>query len=132
MSAALKKAILTVYRKDDDFDAAIEDVKASIGRMRATEFTELAMTLASEKYGVGIKRAASSGRLMWDSKAENFETARKRVQRLVAALFSKTPKEDVEIPAELLKAARALAKAAKKYEDARSLASKALSDAFSK
>ena len=130
--STLNKAILAAFKKGDDLDSAIADVKAAAGRMSEIKFTELAMTLASDKYGVAIKRAESSGKLMWDSKAENYETAKKRVNRLVAELFPKAKSEDVEIPAELLKAAAVLAKLAKEYEHARSLAGKALAAAFSK
>lgn len=128
----LIKAIRATFKKGDDLDSAIADVKAAAGRMSEIKFTELAMTLASEKYDVAIKRAESSGKLMWDSKAENYETAKKRVNRLVAELFPKSKSEDVEIPAELLKAAKQLAELAKKYEGSRSLASKALAAAFAK
>jgi len=128
----LIKAIRATFKKGDDLDSAIADVKAAAGRMSEIKFTELAMTLASDKYGVAIKRAESSGKLMWDSKAENYETAKKRVNRLIAELFPKSKSEDVEIPAELLKAAKQLAELAKKYEGSRSLASKALAAAFAK
>ena len=130
--STLNKAILAAFKKGDDLDSAIADVKAAAGRMSEIKFTELCMTLASDKYGVAIKRAESSGKLMWDSKAENYETAKKRVNRLVAELFPKSKSEDVEIPAELLKAAKQLAELAKKYEGSRSLASKALAAAFAK
>ena len=130
--STLNKAILAAFKKGDDLDDAIADVKAAAGRMSEIKFTELAMTLASDKYDVPVKRAESSGKLMWDSKAENYETAKKRVNRLVAELFPKAKSEDVEIPAELLKAAAVLAKLAKEYEHARSLAGKALAAAFSK
>ena len=128
----LIKAIRATFKKGDDLDSAIADVKAAAGRMSEIKFTELAMTLASDKYDVPVKRAESSGKLMWDSKAENYETAKKRVNRLVAELFPKAKSEDVEIPAELLKAAAVLAKLAKEYEHARSLASKALAASFAK
>lgn len=128
----LIKAIRATFKKGDDLDSAIADVKAAAGRMSEIKFTELAMTLASDKYDVPVKRAESSGKLMWDSKAENYETAKKRVNRLVAELFPKAKSEDIEIPAELLKVAKQLAELAKKYEGSRSLASKALAAAFAK
>jgi hypothetical protein len=128
----LIKAIRATFKKGDDLDSAIADVKAAAGRMSEIKFTELAMTLASDKYDVPVKRAESSGKLMWDSKAENYETAKKRVNRLVAELFPKAKSEDIEIPAELLKAAAVLAKLASEYEGSRSLASKALAAAFAK
>ena len=131
-NAALIKAIRATFKTGDADDAALEDVGAHIGRMSEKAFTELAMTLASDKYDVAIKRAESSGKLMWDSKAENYETAKKRVQRLLNKYFPKSKSEEVEIPEELLKAAAVLAKLAKKYEGSRSLAAKALAASFAK
>lgn len=131
-NAALIKAIRATFKTGDADDAALEDVGAHIGRMSEKAFTELAMTLASDKYNVPVKRAESSGKLMWDSKAEHYETAKKRVQRLLNKYFPKGERDEIEIPEELIKAAAQLAKLAKKYEHARSLASKALAASFSK
>lgn len=115
---ALIKAIRATFKTGDADDAAIESVGEHIGRMREDKFRELAMTLASDKYGVAIKRAESSGKLMWDSKAENYETAKKRVNRLMDRFFPKAGAvEELEVPKHILKLAKALADACAKHDD---------------
>lgn len=129
--STLNKAILAAFVAGDREEDAIAAVKAAAGRMSEAKFTALAQECASTHYSVPLIEK-STGKIVFDSSAERYETARKRVQRLVAALYGKAAREDVEIPAELLKAAAVLAKLAQQYEGARSLASKALAAAFSK
>ena len=129
----LIKAIRATFRTGDADDAALNDVASAVGRMSEKSFTELAMTLASEKYSVPVKRAESSGKLMWDSKAENYETAKKRVQRLVAKCFPKAKsEEDLEVPKHIARLAKALAEACAKHDDKgkRKLAGAALGKAW--
>lgn len=127
----LNQAILASFRATDADDLAIESVKRAVGKMTQDSFTALAQQVASEHYAVPLV-TKSTGKVVFDSSAAKYETARKRVQRLVAAVFPKAPGEEVEIPAELLNAAKALAKLANEYEGSRSLASKALAQAFAK
>jgi hypothetical protein len=62
-----------------------------------------------------------------------YEAAKKALQRLLKDVCpSSDTKEEVAIPAELLKAAKVLAELAAKYEGSKSLASKALATAFAK
>lgn len=68
-----------------------------------------------------------------DAHVQASETAKKQNDRLAAAIIGVTvnkERDEVEIPAELLAAAAKLAKLAAQYEGARSLASKALAQAF--
>ena len=60
------------------------------------------------------------------------DSAKSSCEELVKLMLGKASKakEDVEIPEELLAAAQKLAKLAAQYEDARSLASKALASAW--
>ena len=127
----LNQAIVSAFRTGDADDAALESVRAQVGRMSQDKFLALAQSLASEHYRVPLI-TKSTGKIVFDSSAERYETARKRVQRLVAAVFEASKREAVEIPAELLKAAAVLAKLASEYEGSRSLAAKALAAAFSK
>ena len=131
MQTKLHTAIVSTFRTGDADDAALESVRANVGRMTEAKFTELAQSLASQHYSVPLI-TKSTGKIVFDSSADKYETARKRVQRLVAAVYQKAKSEDVEIPAELLKAAAVLAKLANEYEGARSLAAKALAAAFAK
>ena len=128
---ALEAAILKTFKTGDDDDAALADVVKLAKRVKRETFEPLAQRLASEKYDVPLIEK-STGRIVFDSSAAKYETARKRVQRLIKALYETSNREDVEIPAELLAAAAKLAKLANEYEKARSLASKALAMAFAK
>ena len=127
----LNNAILSTFRTADADDAALDAVKSAVGRMTQDKFASLAQALASEHYAVPLV-TKSTGKIVFDSSAPKYETARKRVQRLIAFVYPKDPGEEIEIPAELLAAAAKLAKLAHEYEGARSLASKALAAAFSK
>lgn len=127
----LNQAILSTFRTGDADDAALASVKTLVARMSQERFAALAQELASTHYSVPLV-TKSTGKVVFDSSAAKYETARKRVQRLIAFVFPKATREDVEIPAELLKAAATLAKLASEYESSRSLASKALAAAFSK
>ena len=129
---ALSAAILKTFKTGDDDEAALADVVKLAKRMKRETFEPLAQKLASTKYDVPLIEK-STGRIVFDSSAPKYETARKRVQRLIKAVYETSQsKEDIEIPAELLALAAKLAKAANKYEGARSLASKALAMAFAK
>ena len=127
----LNQAILSTFRTGDADDAALASVKTLVARMSQERFAALAQELASSHYAVPLV-TKSTGKVVFDSSAAKYETARKRVQRLIAFVFPKATREDVEIPAELLKAAAVLAKLANEYEGARSLAAKALASAFAK
>jgi hypothetical protein len=115
---ALANAIRATFKTGDADDAALADVGQHIGRMREESFRELCMELASVKYSVGLKRAESTGKLMWDSKAENYETAKKRVQRLTNFYFPKDKSEgELEVPKHIQRLAKALAEACAKHDD---------------
>ncbi len=131
---ALEAAILKTFKTGDDDETALADVVriAKAARMKRETFEPLAQRLASTKYDVPLIEK-KTGRIVFDSSAEKYETARKRVQRLVKALYETGQSEDeVEIPAELIALAAKLAKAANEYEGARKLAARALAAAFAK
>ena len=127
----INQAILSTFVSGDADDAALASVKTLAARMTQERFATLAQELASEHYSVPLI-TKSTGKVVFDSTAPKYETARKRVQRLIAFVYPKAPGEEIEIPAELLAAAAKLAKLANEYEGARSLASKALASAFAK
>jgi hypothetical protein len=129
---ALSAAILKTFKTGDDDEAALADVVKLAKRMKRETFEPLAQRLASTKYDVPLIEK-KTGRIVFDSSAEKYETARKRVQRLIKAMYETSQStEETEIPAELLALAAKLAKAANEYEGARSLAAKALAAAFAK
>ena len=128
----LSAAILKTFKTGDDDEAALADVVKLAKRMKRETFEPLAQRLASTKYDVPLIKK-KTGRIVFDSSAEKYETARKRVQRLIKAVYETSQStEETEIPAELLALAAKLAKAANEYEGARSLAAKALAAAFAK
>lgn len=129
--STLNTAIINTFRTGDADDAALERVRSQVGRMSEAKFTTLAQELASKHYSVPLI-TKSTGKIVFDSSADKYETARKRVQRLVKAVYETSKREEVEIPAELLKAAAVLAKLAQQYEGSRSLAAKALAASFAK
>lgn len=73
-----------------------------------------------------------TGAIVWPSDDARTDAAKRACNRFIERIVGKTTKEtqDVEVPAELLAAARKLAKLAQQYEGARGLASKALAQAF--
>ena len=69
------------------------------------------------------------GKLSTESKS--YEAAKKALQRLLKDVYPESSaKEEVAIPAEILKAAKALALLCAQYEGAKSLAAKAVGKAF--
>ena len=129
--STLNTTIVHAFNAADSEAKAIEAVRKAAGRMSRDKFEAVAQQVASTHYAVPLI-TKSTGRVVFDSNAPKYETARKRVQRLVKALFETSPSDEIEVPAELLKAAAVLAKLASEYEGSRSLASKALAAAFSK
>lgn len=86
-------------------------------------------------YGVDVVVSESprnAGALTLARDAAKYEAAKTALRRLVADVLGKGNKktDDVEVPAELLAAAAKLAKLAREYENARSLAAKALAAAW--
>jgi len=129
--SAINTLIVKAFSAADSEDSAIDAVRKAAGRMSRDKFETLAQECASKHYRVPLI-TKSTGKVVFDSSADKYETARKRVQRLVKAIYETAKSEEIEIPAELLKLAQALAKAANGYEGSRSLAAKALAQAFAK
>jgi hypothetical protein len=96
----------------------------------------LADVASFPKYAVPLVDGAgkAKGTKVLDKAHKNYEACRKALTRLVSDIVGKSSAraEEVEVPAELLAAAAKLAKLAAQYEGARSLASKALAQAFAK
>ena len=84
----------------------------------------------------GSDRSKAKGKLTLDRDAKGYEAAKRQLSRLTADILrngaDKPKADDVEVPEELIAAARKLAKLAQQYEGARSLANKALALAFAK
>ena len=75
------------------------------------------------------------GTKVLDSTHAQYENCRKAVTNLTKAIVGKETSgavEELEVPAEILKAAKALAKLCAEYEQSRKLASTAIAQAFAK
>lgn len=86
-------------------------------------------------YGVSVVVSESprnAGALTLDRSSERYEAAKTALRRLVKDVMGKGSEQgdNIEVPAELLAAAAKLAKLAREYENARSLAAKALAAAW--
>ena len=93
------------------------------------------LPLVSAKFSVQLKdgEGKAKGTKVLDKDAAKYEAAKKAAQRLlkdICGSASSGKQEEIEIPVEIIEAAKKLAKLAQKYEGARSLASKAVAVAF--
>lgn len=118
-----------------DYNAAVADLRKELKGKKPEAVKATLLPFVAEFYGVSVVVSESNrnkGEQALDRSAASFEAAKKALQRLTADIVgAKSSKEEIEIPEELMAAARTLAKRAGSYEGARSLASKALALAFS-
>jgi hypothetical protein len=122
---AITTAINGAFSAVDTYAAYVATLQAEFKGSDRDTIKEIVCPLAAKKYGAEYV----------DGKWVDSKCAAKRyANRLIAAIMGKASNatEEVEIPAELLAAAAKLAKLANEYKDARSLASKALAQAFAK
>ena len=138
MTKSTRSTVHAVIKAAFAYDEGIQELRVLYKRksQETIHYALLADVASFPKYSVplveGQKKAA--GKLVMDSKHENYQAAKKALQRIVADVMGKKGNrvEDVAIPAEMLAVAQKLAKLAKNYEGSRSLASKALAQAFAK
>ena len=131
LSTHINNALASAKAYADAIELARKDAK---GMTRDAVRTAILPTVASF-YAVPVKagEGKAEGTKVLDKDAPKYETARKALQRLVADIVpseSSGKQEEVELPAEIIEAAKKLAKLAQKYEGAKSLASKAVAVAF--
>jgi hypothetical protein len=93
------------------------------------------LPIVSAKFAVALKdgEGKAKGTKVLDKDAPKYEAAKKSAQRLlndICGAASSGKQEELDVPAEIIEAAKKLAKLAQKYEGAKSLASKAVSLAF--
>ena len=120
---AITTAINGAFSAVDTYAAHVATLQAEFKGSDRDTIKEIVCPLAAKKYGAEYV----------DGKWVDSKCAAKRyANRLIAAIMgtASNATEEVEVPAELLAAAAKLAKLAKEYKDARSLASKALAQAF--
>ena len=138
MSTAIRSTVHAVLTAAFAYGEGIESLRATYkgqtpDAIRAALLPEVA---SFPKYAVPLVDGAgkATGTKVLDKTHAKYEAAKKALQRLVIDIVGKTSNatEEIEIPAELLAAAAKLAKLAQEYEGARSLAAKALAQAFAK
>lgn len=106
---------------------AINALRVDLAGVAREEVRTTLLPMIAKHYAVEVVE----GKLSKES--AKYETARKALQRMVAAICEsagKTEADETEVPAELLAAAAKLAKLAAQYEGSRKLAAKALALAF--
>jgi len=113
--------------------AVVELTKALKRKSRETVRATL-MPLVGKFWTVKLidGEGKAKGTQVLDSSHKNYENAKRDLYDIVKAISSGSSgkKEAIEIPAELIAAAEKLAKLSKKYEQSRSLANKAVAEAF--
>ena len=116
------------------YDAAVVALRKDFKGKAADDVRTGLLPHVAAFYAVPVVDGAgkAKGTKVLDKEATKYEAARKALLRLTNDIVGATDgkAEEVEIPAELLAAAAKLAKLAAQYEGARSLASKALAQAF--
>jgi hypothetical protein len=138
MSKAIRSTVHAVLTAAFAYGEGIADLQKSFkGQTHEAIRAALLPEVASfPKYAVPLVAGAgkAEGTLVLDKDHAKYEAAKKALQRLVKDIMGKSSdsKEEIEVPAELLAAAAKLAKLAQQYEGARSLAAKALAQAFAK
>jgi hypothetical protein len=131
----INKLTIAALNAAATFQQRVADIRAALPAATLADKTVCADALrpgVAQYYGIKLD-PKGTGRLVFPAAHADSETARRALSRLVAAVIgaeSSKASDDVEIPAELLAAARKLAKLANQYEGARKLASKALAAAF--
>ena len=124
---SIKSNVLAALTAAHSYAKAVEALRKDCEGMERPAVREAMLPCVAAYYAVPVL----DGKL--DREATKYEAAKKALQRLLADVCpSSETKEEVAVPAELLKAAKVLAELAAKYEGARSLANKALASAFAK
>ena len=131
LSTHITNALASAQSYANAIALARKDAK---GMTREAVRTAILPTVASF-YAVAVKAGEGKAKdtKVMDKDATKYETARKALQRLLSDICgdaSSGKQEEIEIPAEIIEAAKKLAKLAQKYEGAKSLASKAVAIAF--
>jgi len=133
LQAAVTKALASAKAYGEAVALA---VKAAEGMPRDAVRVAIMPTIG-EFYSVALVEGSgkAEGSKVFDNEAKSCEAARKALQRLLKDILgteSNGHQEELEIPEEILKAAKRLAKLCNEYKGARKLASTAVAQAFAK
>jgi hypothetical protein len=136
MTKQINTLTVATLRAAADFQTRVATLREALPTATLADAKACADALrpgVAQYYGITLSVAAT-GRTAFPADHADAQTARQALSRLVRAVIGSegAKREEVEVPAELLKAAAKLAKLAQQYEGSRSLASKALAAAFAK
>jgi hypothetical protein len=124
---SIKSNVTAALNSAHAYDAAITALRKDCKGLEREAVREAMLPCVAAFYAVEVVE----GKLSTESK--KYEAAKKALQRLLKDVCpSSETKEEVAIPAAILKAAKELALLCAEYEGAKSLASKALATAFAK
>lgn len=140
-----KQAFVVLNRFADAVNEGVKQLRTGLVALGITTVEDaepVVVEWAAHRYACPLVdgKGKATGRKVLDKHADTYEAARKAKQRVMEALRGDSVNskaegaeaEEVEIPAELIAAARKLAALAQQYEGARKLASRALATAFAK
>ena len=132
---ALSTHITTALNSALAYGEAIELARKDAKGMTRDAVRDVILPIVASKFAVALKdgEGKAKGAKVLDKDAPKYEAAKKAAQRLLKDICgdaSSGKQEEIEVPAEIIEAAKKLAKLAQKYEGARSLASKAVAIAF--
>ena len=115
---------------------AVQGLRNELQGRDATQVRATLLPHVAAFYSVAVIDGAgkATGTKVLDKDATKYEAAKKALQRLGADILGKSANkaEEVAIPASVQRLAKLLALECAKYEGARSLASKAVAEAFAK
>ena len=124
---SIKSNVTAALNSAHAYDAAITALRKDCEGLEREAVREAMLPCVAAYYAVEVV----DGKLSTESK--KYEAAKRALYRLLKDVCpSSEMKEEVAIPAAVLKAAKELALLCAKYEGAKSLASKALATAFAK
>lgn len=131
LSTHITTALNSALAYGEAIDAARREAKG----MTRDAVRDVILPITSAKFAVALKdgEGKAKGTKVLDKDATKYEACKKATQRLLKDICgdaSSGKQEEIEVPAEIIEAAKKLAKLAQKYEGARSLASKAVAIAF--
>jgi hypothetical protein len=122
---SIKSNVIAALKSAHAYGDAIAALRADCSKLEKPEAREAILPCVAAYYGVEVVE----GKLSTES--AKYEAAKKALQRLLKDIYPESStKEEVAIPAEILKAAKVLAALCAEYEGAKVLAAKAVGKAF--
>jgi hypothetical protein len=141
MKASTQTTVHAVINAAFAYGEGIEQLRTTFkGKEREAITKAIIGDVASHpKYKVPMVQGTGrfEGTMVLDKEHAKYQACRKALQRIVGDIMGKSSgateaAEEIEVPAEILKAAERLAKLCAEYEGARKLASTAIAQAFAK